>query len=210
MNYICSWTFLKGQISTQSYKNFRSEVYQVYKLNKSFSFGMLDSPAAGEEVWPEVERAECLARGAALKWASGVFCRPEHLERLAHYRKRESQRTASINSRLKVQLILFFATFICVHMILSIIAHCCHIETIYQLSIYISLTNPSNKKNQNKTYFIFFMMPAEQLPTYSYRVPGSILSSSKCLHRGLHVLSVSMWGFLQVLWLPSDLPNTQL
>ncbi|XP_053361037.1 exocyst complex component 3-like protein [Clarias gariepinus] len=60
-----------------------------------------DSPAAGEEVWPELERAECLARGAALKWASGVFCRPEHLERLAHYKKRESQRTASINSRLK-------------------------------------------------------------------------------------------------------------
>ncbi|MCJ8734402.1 hypothetical protein PDJAM_G00234830 [Pangasius djambal] len=60
-----------------------------------------DSPAAGEEVWPELERAERLARGAALKWASGVFCRPEHLERLAHYKKRESQRTASINSRLK-------------------------------------------------------------------------------------------------------------
>ncbi|XP_060784253.1 exocyst complex component 3-like protein isoform X2 [Neoarius graeffei] len=60
-----------------------------------------DFPAAGEEVWPELERAERLARGAALKWASGVFCRPEHLERLAYYRKRESQRTASINSRLK-------------------------------------------------------------------------------------------------------------
>ncbi|KAL7862659.1 hypothetical protein SRHO_G00116430 [Serrasalmus rhombeus] len=54
----------------------------------------------GEE-WPELERAECLARGAALKWASGVFCRPENLERLGHYRKRESQRTTSINSRLK-------------------------------------------------------------------------------------------------------------
>ncbi|XP_019934071.2 exocyst complex component 3-like protein [Paralichthys olivaceus] len=53
------------------------------------------------EVWPEVERAECLARGAALKWASGVFCRPEHLERLSQYRKRESQRTASIHTRLK-------------------------------------------------------------------------------------------------------------
>lgn len=53
------------------------------------------------EVWPEVEKAECLARGAALKWASGVFCQPEHLERLGQYRKRESQRTASINSRLK-------------------------------------------------------------------------------------------------------------
>ncbi|XP_040894274.1 exocyst complex component 3-like protein [Toxotes jaculatrix] len=53
------------------------------------------------EVWPEVERAERLARGAALKWASGVFCRPEHLERLSQYRKRESQRTASIHTRLK-------------------------------------------------------------------------------------------------------------
>ncbi|KAM4619334.1 exocyst complex component 3-like protein [Polymixia lowei] len=55
-------------------------------------------PAA---VWPEVERAERLARGAALKWASGVFCLPEHLERLSQYRKRESQRTTSIHSRLK-------------------------------------------------------------------------------------------------------------
>ncbi|XP_058500432.1 exocyst complex component 3-like protein [Solea solea] len=53
------------------------------------------------EVWPEVERAERLARGAALKWASGVFCRPEHLERLSHYKKRESQRTTSIHTRLK-------------------------------------------------------------------------------------------------------------
>ncbi|KAG7231045.1 hypothetical protein INR49_025075 [Caranx melampygus] len=53
------------------------------------------------EVWPEVERAECLARGAALKWASGVFCRPEHLERLSQYKKRETQRTASIHTRLK-------------------------------------------------------------------------------------------------------------
>lgn len=54
------------------------------------------------KVWPEVERADSLARGAALKWASGVFCRPEHLERLSQYRKRESQRTASIHTRLKV------------------------------------------------------------------------------------------------------------
>lgn len=54
------------------------------------------------EIWPEVERAECLARGAALKWASGVFCRPEHLERLSQYRKRESQRTTSVHTRLKV------------------------------------------------------------------------------------------------------------
>ncbi|XP_041852762.1 exocyst complex component 3-like protein [Melanotaenia boesemani] len=56
------------------------------------------------EVWPEVERAECLARGAALKWASGVFCRPEHLERLSHYKKRESQRTASVHTRLKAMV----------------------------------------------------------------------------------------------------------
>ncbi|TRY75974.1 hypothetical protein DNTS_010882 [Danionella cerebrum] len=53
------------------------------------------------EVWQELERAECFARGAALKWASGIFCRPEHLERLGQYKKRESQRTASIQSRLK-------------------------------------------------------------------------------------------------------------
>ncbi|KAL2093483.1 hypothetical protein ACEWY4_010795 [Coilia grayii] len=53
------------------------------------------------EVWPELERAESLARGAALKWASGVFCRPEQLERLGQYKKRESQRTSSIHSRLK-------------------------------------------------------------------------------------------------------------
>ncbi|KAI1904554.1 hypothetical protein AGOR_G00006830 [Albula goreensis] len=53
------------------------------------------------EVWPELERAERFARGAALKWASGVFCRPEQLERLGQYRKRESQRTSSIHSRLK-------------------------------------------------------------------------------------------------------------
>ncbi|XP_008296201.1 exocyst complex component 3-like protein [Stegastes partitus] len=60
-----------------------------------------EGPAPAAEVWPEVERAERLARGAALKWASGVFCRPEHLERLSQYRKRESQRTASIHTRLK-------------------------------------------------------------------------------------------------------------
>lgn len=62
------------------------------------------------EVWPELERAECLARGAALKWASGVFCRPEHLERLGQYRKRESQRTASIHSRLKVSSDHYFTS----------------------------------------------------------------------------------------------------
>ncbi|XP_015223423.2 exocyst complex component 3-like protein isoform X1 [Lepisosteus oculatus] len=53
------------------------------------------------EVWPELEKAEKLARGAALKWASGVFYRPDQLERLAQYRKRETQRTASIQLRLK-------------------------------------------------------------------------------------------------------------
>ncbi|MBN3298221.1 EX3L1 protein, partial [Amia calva] len=56
------------------------------------------------EVWPELEKAELLARGAALKWASGVFYRPDQLERLAQYRKRESQRTSTIHSRLKVNI----------------------------------------------------------------------------------------------------------
>uniref|UniRef100_A0A8C3QYC6 Exocyst complex component 3 like 1 n=1 Tax=Cyanoderma ruficeps TaxID=181631 RepID=A0A8C3QYC6_9PASS len=42
-----------------------------------------------------------LARGAALKWASGVFYRPEKLEGLGHYRRRETQRNSSIQSRLK-------------------------------------------------------------------------------------------------------------
>ncbi|CAF95230.1 unnamed protein product, partial [Tetraodon nigroviridis] len=51
--------------------------------------------------WPEVEQAECLARGAALKWASGVFCRPEHLEHLTQYKKRESQRINRVHTRLK-------------------------------------------------------------------------------------------------------------
>uniref|UniRef100_A0A493TBX6 Exocyst complex component 3 like 1 n=1 Tax=Anas platyrhynchos platyrhynchos TaxID=8840 RepID=A0A493TBX6_ANAPP len=40
-------------------------------------------------------------RGAALKWASGVFYRPENLEGLGHYRSRETQRNSSIQSRLK-------------------------------------------------------------------------------------------------------------
>ncbi|XP_006809171.2 exocyst complex component 3-like protein [Neolamprologus brichardi] len=72
---------------------------QINKLSSGAVAGtdMVPQP----EVWPEVERAECLARGAALKWASGVFCRPEHLERLSQYRKRESQRTASVHTRLK-------------------------------------------------------------------------------------------------------------
>ncbi|NXI28581.1 EX3L1 protein, partial [Sterrhoptilus dennistouni] len=54
-----------------------------------------------DEEWPEAEKAEKLARGAALKWASGVFYRPEKLEGLGHYRRREMQRNSSIQSRLK-------------------------------------------------------------------------------------------------------------
>ncbi|KAL8194830.1 UNVERIFIED_CONTAM: hypothetical protein K2H54_036829 [Gekko kuhli] len=54
-----------------------------------------------EEEWPEVEKAEKLARGAALKWASGIFYRPEQLEGLGLYRIRELQRNSSIQSRLK-------------------------------------------------------------------------------------------------------------
>lgn len=49
-----------------------------------------------------MEKAEKLARGAALKWASGVFYRPEKLEGLGQYRSRETQRNSSIQSRLKV------------------------------------------------------------------------------------------------------------
>uniref|UniRef100_A0A8D2KRV7 Exocyst complex component 3 like 1 n=1 Tax=Varanus komodoensis TaxID=61221 RepID=A0A8D2KRV7_VARKO len=51
--------------------------------------------------WPEVEKAEKLARGAALKWASGVFYQPEKLEGLGQYRIREIQRNSSIQSRIK-------------------------------------------------------------------------------------------------------------
>lgn len=75
-----------------------------------FSAFWLTDALVPVEVWPELERAECLARGAALKWASGVFCRPEHLERLGQYRKRESQRTASIHSRLKVSSDHYFTS----------------------------------------------------------------------------------------------------
>lgn len=87
------------------------------------------------EVWPELERAECLARGAALKWASGVFCRPEHLERLGQYRKRESQRTASIHSRLKVDsdyFITYKATILLLYVIaLAINVICsCHLLSL--------------------------------------------------------------------------------
>nr|XP_008507856.1 PREDICTED: exocyst complex component 3-like protein [Equus przewalskii] len=51
--------------------------------------------------WPEQERAERLARGAALKWASGIFYRPEQLARLSQYRSREVQRTCSLEARIK-------------------------------------------------------------------------------------------------------------
>ncbi|XP_040838001.1 exocyst complex component 3-like protein isoform X1 [Ochotona curzoniae] len=54
--------------------------------------------------WPEQERAEQLARGAALKWASGIFYRPEQLARLGQYRSREVQRTCSLEARLKTMV----------------------------------------------------------------------------------------------------------
>ncbi|XP_047383791.1 exocyst complex component 3-like protein isoform X1 [Sciurus carolinensis] len=58
------------------------------------------SSSPGPE-WPEQERAEQLARGAALKWASGIFYRPEQLTRLSQYRSREVQRTCSLEARIK-------------------------------------------------------------------------------------------------------------
>ncbi|XP_075393704.1 exocyst complex component 3-like protein [Tenrec ecaudatus] len=67
-------------------------------------------PAAKEEMepaltagpeWPEQEWAEQLARGAALKWASGIFYRPEQLARLGQYRSRERQRTSFLEARIK-------------------------------------------------------------------------------------------------------------
>ncbi|XP_052585075.1 exocyst complex component 3-like protein isoform X2 [Peromyscus californicus insignis] len=51
--------------------------------------------------WPEQERAEQLARGAALKWASGIFYRPEQLARLGQYRSREVQRNCFLEARIK-------------------------------------------------------------------------------------------------------------
>ncbi|KAH0619553.1 hypothetical protein JD844_000272 [Phrynosoma platyrhinos] len=57
------------------------------------------SPKDGE--WPEVRKAEKLARGAALKWASGVFYRANKLEGLEQYQVRETQRNSSIQSRIK-------------------------------------------------------------------------------------------------------------
>ncbi|XP_038224422.1 exocyst complex component 3-like protein isoform X2 [Dermochelys coriacea] len=60
-----------------------------------------NSSSLRDEEWPEVEKAEKLARGAALKWASAVFYHPDKLEGLGHYRSREAQRNSSIQSRLK-------------------------------------------------------------------------------------------------------------
>nr|XP_005988026.1 PREDICTED: exocyst complex component 3-like protein [Latimeria chalumnae] len=61
-----------------------------------------DDPVGNkDEIWPEMEKAEKLARGAALKWASGVFYKSDQLEKLGQYRKREAQRTSSVQSRLK-------------------------------------------------------------------------------------------------------------
>ncbi|XP_044126744.1 exocyst complex component 3-like protein isoform X1 [Bufo gargarizans] len=51
-----------------------------------------------------LEKADSLARGAALKWASGIFCRPDQLTHLGQYRRRETQRNNSIQSRLKSAL----------------------------------------------------------------------------------------------------------
>ncbi|XP_039183489.1 exocyst complex component 3-like protein [Crotalus tigris] len=56
-------------------------------------------PREGE--WPELEKAEKLARGAALKWASGVFYQPDKLDSLPQYKIREVQRNRFIESRLK-------------------------------------------------------------------------------------------------------------
>ncbi|XP_067406284.1 exocyst complex component 3-like protein [Emydura macquarii macquarii] len=63
-----------------------------------------DSSSPKDEEWPEAEKAEKLARGAALKWASGVFYHPDKLEGLGHYQNREAQRNRSIQSRLKSTL----------------------------------------------------------------------------------------------------------
>ncbi|KAM5125168.1 exocyst complex component 3-like protein, partial [Mantella aurantiaca] len=51
-----------------------------------------------------LDKAESLARGAALKWASGVFYRPDQLAHLGQYRRRETQRNKSIRSRLRSAL----------------------------------------------------------------------------------------------------------
>ncbi|XP_077145140.1 exocyst complex component 3-like protein isoform X1 [Ranitomeya variabilis] len=59
---------------------------------------------SAEDETSALEKAEHLARGAALKWASGIFCRPDQLIHLAQYRRREAQRNNSIQSRLKSSL----------------------------------------------------------------------------------------------------------
>nr|XP_060644121.1 exocyst complex component 3-like protein isoform X2 [Anolis sagrei ordinatus] len=64
-----------------------------------------EGPASHKDgEWPEAAKAEPLARGAALKWASGVFCRVGKLEGLAQYWVRETQRNNSIQSRIKSTL----------------------------------------------------------------------------------------------------------
>ncbi|XP_074142584.1 exocyst complex component 3-like protein isoform X2 [Sminthopsis crassicaudata] len=60
-----------------------------------------ESAAPQDSEWPELEKAERLARGAALKWASGIFYSPKQLTRLDRYRSREAQRMCSIESRIK-------------------------------------------------------------------------------------------------------------
>ncbi|XP_074058733.1 exocyst complex component 3-like protein isoform X2 [Macrotis lagotis] len=60
-----------------------------------------ESGVAQDSEWPELEKAERLARGAALKWASGIFYSPKQLTRLDQYRSREAQRMCSIESRIK-------------------------------------------------------------------------------------------------------------
>ncbi|XP_020845034.1 exocyst complex component 3-like protein isoform X2 [Phascolarctos cinereus] len=60
-----------------------------------------ESGAPQDLEWPELEKAERLARGAALKWASGIFYSPKQLTRLDQYRSREAQRMCSIESRIK-------------------------------------------------------------------------------------------------------------
>lgn len=73
---------------------------EVFLFAQVSLLGCVVSALDGE--WPEVEKAEKLARGAALKWASGVFYQPDQLQSLGHYRIREIQRNSSIESRIKV------------------------------------------------------------------------------------------------------------
>ncbi|XP_023564994.1 exocyst complex component 3-like protein isoform X3 [Octodon degus] len=69
-------------------------------MDSSIKDKMQPTLPSGPE-WPEQDRAEQLARGAALKWASGIFYRPEQLARLGQYRSREVQRTCFLEARLK-------------------------------------------------------------------------------------------------------------